>query len=46
LQSFTLAEEIAKQRQHLQLHVDHHRNLKAKAEALHRSIKEQLPAYL
>lgn len=45
LKIFTLAEDIERQRKHLELHIDHHRTLKAKADNLHDSIKKVLPQY-
>jgi hypothetical protein len=45
LKTFTLAEELQKQRRHLELHIEHHQKLKQKAKDLHVSIKGILPEY-
>jgi hypothetical protein len=39
LKEFTLADELAKQRKHLELHICQHQKLKMKAGELHRVIK-------
>jgi hypothetical protein len=45
LKMFTLAEELQKQRKHLELHIEHHQKLKQNAKDLHNNIKELLPEY-
>ena len=44
--NFSLTNELAKQRKHLELHMEHHHSLAVKASEMYRNIQGVLPQYI